>query len=236
MWYIGAVSKVVGLVLSVVTMAMMGVTLWLIAHAPVEAQMGVVQKIFYFHVPSAYAMYVALGTSALASGIWLFWRHDGWDALAVSAAEVGLGFCVAVLVTGPLWGRKAWGVYWVWDPRLTSTLLMGLMFVAYHVLRASGSGGLVERRFAAALALLALPNALLIHYSVQQWGGQHPQVITGRGGGLAPGMLPPFFLALGTFSVLVVTLIWARYRAERDRQAVAALELTAASAGLLENA
>jgi heme exporter protein C len=220
--------------LAVLTLVAMGVTLMLVSGAPIEARMGIVQKIFYFHVSSAYSMYVGLGIAALASAMWLWKGSERWDALAVAGAEVGLAFTLVVLTTGPLWGRKAWDVYWVWDPRLTSTLLMGLMFVAYHVLRASGTGG-IEKRFAAALALLALPNAFLIHYSVQQWGGQHPQVITGQGGGLAPSMLPAFFTALGTFSLLVVMLIWARFRAERAKQSVEALELRAAAAGLLED-
>ena len=94
--------------------------------APVEQQMGIVQKIFYFHVPSAYAMYVGFGASALGSAMYLFRRGARWDALGVAGAEVGMLFCLIVLTTGPLWARKAWGVYWTWDPRLTTTLLAGM--------------------------------------------------------------------------------------------------------------
>jgi heme exporter protein C len=211
--------------------------LWLVfAVAPVEAQMGIVQKIFYFHVPSAYAMYVGWAVCAVSSGVWLRRQSDRWDAWAVAGAEVGLLFCAIVLVTGPLWARKAWGVYWAWDPRLTSTLLGGLMFVAYLVLRGLGAGGLAERRFGAALALLGIPNAMLIHYSVQRWRGQHPQVISGRGGGLAPDMKPAFYVAFLAFTALVVLLLWARARAERLRQVAQRLELDAAERGLLEDA
>lgn len=206
------------------------------AVAPAEAQMGIVQKIFYFHVPSAYAMYVGWFVCAVSSGVWLWKRSDKWDAWAVAGAEVGLVFCAIVLVTGPLWARKAWGVYWTWDPRLTSTLLGGLMFFAYLTLRNLGGGGLAEKRFASALALLGIPNAALIHFSVKRWRGQHPQVITGRGGGLSADMKPAFFFALLTFTVLVALLLWARARAERTRQAVVRLELDAAERGLLEDA
>jgi heme exporter protein C len=80
--------------------------------APVEKQMGIVQKIFYFHVPSAYAMYVGFTVCAVASGVYLATRADKWDALAVAGAEIGMLFCAIVLITGPLWARKAWGVYW----------------------------------------------------------------------------------------------------------------------------
>lgn len=210
---------------------------WLVfEHAPLEAQMGIAQKIFYFHVPSAYAMYVGWGVAGIASAVWLFSRKrpELADALAVAGAEVGLLFCAVVLCTGPLWARKAWGVYWTWDPRLTSTLLGGLMFLAFVVLRGFGAGE-GERKFAAALALLGIPNAVLIHYSVNRWRGQHPQVITGRGGGLAPDMLPAFFVALGAFTLLVIALIWARARAERARLRVRRLELDVAERGMLEN-
>src|SRR3954468_20131451 len=93
------------------------------AVAPVERQMGIVQKIFYFHVPSAYAMYVGFTLAMVGSVGYLRKRRPGFDALAVAGAEVGLLFCAIVLMTGPLWARNAWGTYWAWDPRLTTTLL-----------------------------------------------------------------------------------------------------------------
>jgi heme exporter protein C len=217
------------------TLLLMGISLYEIFFvAPAEAQMGIVQKIFYFHVPSAYAMYVGFVTSGVASGIYLARRDERWDALAVAGAEVGLAFCVIVLTTGPLWARKAWGVWWAWDPRLTTTLLAGMIYVAFVSLRGSGAAGQVEKRFAAGLAVLGLPVLVVIHYSVQRWRGQHPTVITKRGGGLDPAMYPAFFLSLAAFTALVALLIWARARAERQRQRVAALEMLAAEQDLLE--
>lgn len=229
-------SRVLPLLAGATALMLVGSLYLIFAVAPAEAQMGIVQKIFYFHVPSAYAMYVGWFVCAVSSGVWLWKRSDKWDAWAVAGAEVGLVFCAIVLVTGPLWARKAWGVYWTWDPRLTSTLLGGLMFFAYLTLRNLGGGGLAEKRFASALALLGIPNAALIHFSVKRWRGQHPQVITGRGGGLSADMKPAFFFALLTFTALVVLLLWARARAERTRQAVLRLELDAAERGLLEDA
>jgi heme exporter protein C len=229
-------SKVLPLLAGATALMLVGSLYLVFAVAPQEAQMGIVQKVFYFHVPSAYAMYVGWFVCAVSSGVWLWKRSDAWDAWAVAGAEVGLVFCAIVLVTGPLWARKAWGVYWTWDPRLTSTLLGGLMFFAYLTLRNLGGGGLAEKRFASALALLGIPNAALIHFSVRRWRGQHPQVISGRGGGLSADMKPAFFFALATFTALVVLLLWARARAERTRQAVLRLELDAAERGLLEDA
>ena len=208
---------------------------YIFAFAPVEAQMGVVQKIFYFHMPCANAMYLGFGVCSLASIVYLAKRDPRWDALAVAGAEVGMLFCLTVLVTGPLWGRKAWGVYWTWDPRLTTTLLEAMIFFAYLVLRSFGSLGEVEKRFAAGLAVIGLLDIPVIKFSVQRWRGTHPTVVTGKGGGLHPDMRPALFLGLLFIVLLAAALIWLRARAERTRQQVAALELDAAERGLLED-
>lgn len=194
-------------------------TLYLIfAVAPVEKQMGVVQKIFYFHVPSAYAMYLGFVVSAVGSAMYLAKRSPRWDAIGVAGAEVGMLFCVIVLLTGPLWARKAWGVWWTWDPRLTTTLLAGMIFAAYLALRSMGGAGEVEKRFASGLALFGIVDLPLIHYSVQRWRGVHPTVITGKGGGLESEM----YWALGTsfvaFTGLAILLIWSRASVERQRE------------------
>lgn len=203
------------------------------ALAPVERQMGIVQKIFYFHVPSAYAMYVGFAACAIASAVYLRTRKDSWDAVAVAGAEVGSLFCLIVLVTGPLWARKAWGTYWTWDPRLTTVLLAGMVFLAYLVLRSFGGVGEVEKRFAAGLAVFGLLDLPIIHFSVQRWRGTHPTVITGKGGGLHPDMKPALLLAFVSFTLLVALLIWQRTRIERLRQRAEALEIEAAERGLL---
>jgi heme exporter protein C len=193
--------------------------------APVEQQMGIVQKIFYFHVPSAYAMYIGFFVSAVGSAVYLLRRDPRWDAVAVAGAEVGTLFCLIVLLTGPLWARKAWGVWWTWDPRLTTTLLSGMIFAAYLVLRSMGDAGEVEKRFAAGLALLGLVNLPLIHYSVQRWRGVHPTVITGKGGGLESEMYWALGLSFIAFTGLAVLLIWARASVERQREESARLRL-----------
>ncbi|MCA9531379.1 MAG: cytochrome c biogenesis protein CcsA [Myxococcales bacterium] len=203
--------------------------------APAEEQMGIVQKIFYFHVPSAFAMYIGFGCAALGSVMYLVRRSDGWDALAVAGAEVGMLFCLIVLTTGPLWARKAWGHFWTWDPRLTTTLLGALIFAAYLALRSSGDAGEAERRFAAGLAVLALPNLFLIHYSVQRWRGTHPTVITKGGGGLAPQMVPPFICSVVAFTLLAIWLLALRVRMERQHQRASALTMDALRLGLGED-
>lgn len=225
------------LILAGLTLLMLPVTLWAVFfHAPVEMQMGVVQKIFYFHVPSAYAMYVGFVTAAACSAVYLVKRKEAWDAVAVAGAEVGFLFCVAVLVSGPLWARKAWGLWWTWDPRLTTTLLAGMVFAAYLALRSFGGAGEAERRFAAGLAIVGVLDLPIIHYSVQRWQGQHPTVITNKGGGLDPEMASALGISFVFFSLLVTLLIWTRARAERARQRLAEVQIEAARRGLLEDA
>lgn len=222
--------------LAAATLLLLGAALFLnFFYAPVELRMGIVQKIFYFHVPSAYAMYVGFGICALGSAAFLIKRKDAWDALAVAGAEVGLLFCAIVLITGPLWARKAWGVWWTWDPRLTTTLLAGMIFTAYVVLRSFGGSGEAERRFAAGLAIVGLFDLPVIHYSVQRWRGTHPTVITSRGGGLTAEMGHALGMGFLFFTALVALLIWTRMRTERQRQQVRMLELEAAERGLLED-
>src|SRR4029453_13337410 len=111
---------------------------YLIAEAPVESTMGLIQKIFYFHVPSWMAMYTAIGVCGVASGIYFFKNSKAADGYAVAGAEVTVLFGLMGLVSGPLWGRKAWGVWWQWDVRLTTALLLELIFIAYIMVRKYG--------------------------------------------------------------------------------------------------
>jgi heme exporter protein C len=183
--------------------------------APIEARMGIVQKIFYFHVPSAYAVYIGAAACFGGSIAYLVHPSDVADAIARAGAEAAVAFGAIVLTTGPLWGAKAWGAFWTWDPRLTTELLSVLIYVAYLVLRTFAGDGPGERRFAAALGVVGAANLPIIHYSVQKWGGQHPMVITGRGGGLQhPDMKMAIALGFLAFTLLAVLIIWMRARVE----------------------
>lgn len=203
--------------------------------APIEATMGIVQKIFYFHVPAAYGMYVGAAV-CFAGSVGYLWRGTQlWDSLARAGAEVAVVMGLMVLISGPLWAAKAWGTYWTWDPRLTTSLLSVLVYVAYVVLRTFTGGGESERRFAAALGVLGAANLPIIHYSVRKWGGTHPQVITGKGGGLQHAdMKLALMLGFLTFTLLAVVLIWLRLREDLTRARLEALEEEAQELEVLE--
>jgi heme exporter protein C len=143
-------------------------------------------------------------------------------------------FCIIGLITGPFWARKSWGVWWTWDPRLTSVLLLAMIYVAYLVLRAFGTLGDVEKRFAAGLGILGVLNIPLIKYSVERWRGTHPTVVTGKGGGIHGDMVLPLLLSLLLFVLAAAALIWVRAQLERMRRQVVSLELDALERGQLD--
>jgi heme exporter protein C len=204
--------------------------------APTEAVMGIVQKIFYFHVPAAYSMYLGAGACFLGSAAYLAKPTDGRDAFAKAGAETAVVFGLIMLVTGPLWAAKAWGRYWTWDPRLTTALLSELIYVAYVLLRSFAGDGESERKFAAALGVVGAANLPIIHYSVQKWSGQHPRVISNGGGGLAPGMGLPLAISFIAFTLLTAVILWARTKLEMSRARLQRLEEEALDLGLGEDA
>ncbi len=210
-----------------------GEVLFVFLKAPIEARMGIVQKIFYFHVPSWYGMYIGAAACFVGSIGYLVRPTDVRDAFARAGAETAVAFGAIGLITGPLWGAKAWGTFWTWDPRLTTALLSFLIYLAYLVLRAFAGDGSGERRFAAALGVLGAANLPIIHYSVQKWGGQHPMVITGSGGGLHhPDMKIALAGGFLCFTLLAPLMLWARTRLELARSRLLRAENDAVDLGL----
>jgi heme exporter protein C len=219
--------------LALTALAFVGEVLFVFLRTPIEARMGIVQKIFYFHAPSWYAMYLGAGACFLGSLADLVRPTDPRDALARAGAEVAVVFGTIGLITGPLWGAKAWGHFWTWDPRLTTALLSYLIYVAYLILRAFGGDAAGERRFAAALSVLGAANLPIIHYSVQKWGGQHPTVISGSGGGLRhPDMVMALIGGFVCFTLMAGLMLWARMGLELIQGRLARAEADAIDLGL----
>jgi heme exporter protein C len=179
---------------------------FLIANAPYESTMGLIQKIFYYHVPSWFGMYAAIAVCGVASAIYLFQARPAADRYAVSAAELAVLFGLMGLVTGPLWGRKAWGVWWQWDARLTSALLLWLIFVSYLLVRKYGGPG--SEKLAAATGIFGAATSPFVYKSVDIWRTIHPQ--TSVVPTLKAPMGVPFAWSSFAFLLLFVVLLTLR--------------------------
>jgi heme exporter protein C len=181
--------------------------------APNEMTMGAVQRIFYFHVPSAWVAFLAFFLVFVASILHLATRRMIWDTLAHASAELGVLFCGIVLMTGPIWARPAWGTWWTWEARLTTTLVLELVFVAYLLLRSQAESRAQGARLAAVVGITGFLDVPLIYFSVKIWRGHHPIVFkTGGGEGLEPVMLQAFTLCMVTFTLFFILLLALRFR------------------------
>src|SRR5947209_3420539 len=189
--------------LLVATAAIFAAAPIVIAYAPYESTMLLVQKIFYFHVPSWIAMYTALYICGVASALYLFRGDARADRIAASAGEIAVLFGLMGLVTGPLWGRKAWGVWWVWDAHLTTALLLELVFISYLLVREYGGPG--SDKLSAAVGLFGTAVSPFVYFSVNIWRTVHPLntvVPTLQG-----SMMRPFALSSIAFLLLFVVLL-----------------------------
>jgi len=187
--------------------------------APDEKTMHAIQRIFYFHVPSAISAFGAFFLVFIANAAYLVTRQPKWDWLAVAGAEVGVACCTVVLITGPIWARPVWGIWWTWDARLTSTFILWLLYITYLVLR-----GLLEdpqRRasLTAIFGIFAFLDVPLVYLSNRLWRTQHPQpvILGGENSGLAPEMGKVLLICWIAVFCLMLILIADRYRLERLR-------------------
>lgn len=180
---------------------------------PIESTQGPAQKIFYVHVPSAWATLVAFAVTGILSLLYLQRRDLRLDRIAAASAEVGLAFGVVMLTTGPIWGKAVWGAWWTWDARLTSTLFLFLLFVGYLVLRGAVVGPDTRARFSAVVGTLALVLVPFIYLSVLMFRTLHPQPPVLRAGApTIPGsMLVTLLLSVVVFSALYVGFLMLRY-------------------------
>jgi heme exporter protein C len=199
--------------LLVVTILLFGYAPFLVIGAPYESTMGLVQKIFYFHVPSAIAMFLSAFVAGIASAVFLFGKKPQADRVALAAAELTIVFGLVVLVSGPLWARKAWGVWWQWDARLTSTLIMWLVFQAYLLLRRYGGPG--SDKLSAAVAVFGAALVPFVYWSVNMWRTLHPT--TNVVPTLDPSMRGPFLFCVVAFLCLYAVLLSLRVSLEVKR-------------------
>jgi heme exporter protein C len=188
----------------------------MIANASYEASMGLVSKILYFHVPSWFVMFTAVFTCGIYSGIFLFRKTPAADRVAVAAGEIAVVFGLLGLVTGPLWARKSWGVWWQWDARLTMALTVELIFIGYLIVRKYGGPG--SDKLAAAMAIFGMFNVPFVYLSVDIWRTVHPT--TNVVPTLPPGMRGAFWFSVAAFMLFYALLFTLRVRLEHQRAAL----------------
>lgn len=193
-------------------------------YAPREATMGDVQRIFYFHVASAWVGFLAFFVTFLAGIGYLVRGERRWDVLALSSVEIGLTFITMAVVTGSLWARPVWGTYWTWEPRLTISAVQLLIYVSYIMLRASVEDPERRARFAAVYGVAAFVTVPLSWFAIRWWRTIHPDILTGGGGmALTPRMVHTLLVALAAFTLLYAALLRQRMRLEHAADTVARL-------------
>ncbi len=191
--------------------------------APTEATMGDVQRIFYYHVPSAIMGLIFPYVNFIASLAYLYWRRRDplkaltADAFALAAAEVTVVFVSIGLLTGMLWGRASWGIWWAWDARLTTYLLLWLLYVSYLLLRRFSSTG-ESHTLAAVISVFAAVDVPIVYMSIHWWRTQHPSPVFGDGGSIAPSMMTAFLWNWAGWAMWGVFIMLFRFALERRRQ------------------
>ena len=199
----------------------LGVATMLVLHwmvffwVPTESTMGIVQRIYYIHIPAWWVAFLAFGLVALCSAVYLWLGDERLDRAAVTGAEAGMIFTTIGLLTGPLWGRVAWGTWWEWEPRLTSALLLWFIFLGYFLVRRSTVNPEQGKRFAAVIGVIGVLDIPFIHVSVTWFRSLHPEAVVLNPDGFALNLDPSMGATLGVgllaFSLVFASLFLARY-------------------------
>ncbi|MFC1964260.1 cytochrome c biogenesis protein [Chloroflexota bacterium] len=192
-------------------------------YVPTEATMGVVQRIFYFHVPLAWVSFLAFFIVFIFSILYLWKRGEKWDIIASASAEVGLVFTTLFLISGSIWAKPIWNTWWTWDPRLTAALVLWLMYLAYHLVRAYTTESQRGARFAAVVGIVGFVDVPIVALSITLWRTQHPSPVI-FDGGLAPSMLFTLLVCLVAFSALYALLLWLRMAMKKSESAIESMK------------
>jgi len=174
---------------------------------PEEQVMGPVQKIFYFHVGTAWVAFLAFFIVFIFSIRYLITREGKWDRIAVGSAEIGTVFTTVVLITGPIWAKSAWNTWWTWEPRLTTSLILWFIYLAYGVVRISSTEFEKKARLAAVFGIIGFLDVPIVFFSVRWWSIAHPIIVQGGSFNLAPSMLLTLLVSVASFSLLYLYLL-----------------------------
>ena len=191
-------------------LALMVASLYLIfIYVPTEASMGVVQRIFYWHIPLAWNAFLAFFVVFVFSILYLVKREPKWDRVASSSAHIGVVFTTLAIIAGSLWAKPIWGVWWTWDPRLTATLILWLIYVAYMLVRSYVPNSEQGARFGAVIGIVGFLDVPIVALAITLWPTEHPQPVI-FSGGLAPSMLLTLLVSIAAFTVLYVFMLLQR--------------------------
>jgi heme exporter protein C len=203
---------------------MTGAAALIFLYAPADALQGQVQRIFYLHVASAVAAYLCFAAVFAGGAVFLLRRSAPADRLARAAAEVGLVFTTVVLLMGSLWAKPIWGTFWTWDARLTSTLVLWMIYAGYLLVRRLSSPGPQAARLGAVVGIFGFIDVPVVHFSVTWWRTLHPQPVIETSNGLTPEMRLTVYATIVAVAFLASVLVAARYRLEILRERAAELE------------
>jgi len=196
--------------------ALMLVALYMVfIFVPTDAETGVIQRIFYFHVPLAWIAFLAFFIVFGCSIMYLWKRDKKWDVLASSSAEVGLVFTTLFLLTGSIWAKPVWGVWWTWDSRLTSSLILWLIYLAYFIIRSYISEEGQRARFAAIVGIIGFIDVPIIALAITLWRTQHPGPVIFEGG-LVTEMVWTLIISIAAFTSLYILLFNYRVLIKQD--------------------
>ncbi|MBA7663958.1 Cytochrome c biogenesis protein CcsA [subsurface metagenome] len=184
---------------------MMAALFMVFVYVPTEKHTGIVQRIFYFHVPVAWVSFLAFFITFIFSILYLWKRAMKWDAIAYASAEVGVIFTTLVLITGPIWAKPVWGIWWTWDARLTTSLVLWLIYVAYLLVRSYATEPARGARLSAVIGIVGFIDVPIVFLTVNLWRTQHPTTIIFEDGLTTP-MLMTLLVCIAAFTVLYVLL------------------------------
>ncbi|MGA1845505.1 cytochrome c biogenesis protein CcsA [Deferribacter abyssi] len=206
-------EKIIEKVIDFLTLVFISVALYFtFIYAPLEKVMGAIQKIFYFHVASAWIAFFAFFITFLFSIVVLINEKKIYDEIASSSAEIGIIFCTIVLITGPIWAKPVWGVWWTWDPRLTTTLVLWFIYVGYLMLRKFVDEDDKKAKFSAVVGIIGFIDVPIVFMSIRWWRTIHPNVLQKGGGGLHPDMLKALIISVIAFTLLYLSMLFKRVK------------------------
>jgi heme exporter protein C len=175
-------------------------------YVPTDKTTGIVQRIFYFHVPVAWVSFLAFFITFIFSILYLWKRKVKWDYIAHASAEIGVLFTTLVLITGPIWAKPTWGIWWTWDARLTTSLVLWIIYIAYLLVRSFATDSAKSARYGAVIGIIGFIDVPLVFLTVNLWRTQHPTTIIFEGG-LETSMLLTLLVCIAAFTVLYVLLL-----------------------------